>query len=91
MPNRYKILVLLFAVTLTVGALTLWQFSNDNDAVMRFRALFSYHTVYNLKHTLPSVTDQASLWYGGISLFSVIMILFILKAAFRNPSRRRGE
>jgi hypothetical protein len=91
MPTRYKILVLLFAATLTVGTLTLWHSSNDHNAVTDFRSLFSHHTVYNLQYSLPSVTDRASLWYGGISLFSVIMILLILKAALRNHTGRRRE
>jgi TRAP-type C4-dicarboxylate transport system permease small subunit len=91
MPTRYKILVLLFSATLIVGTLTLWHSSNDQNAVTDFRSLFSHHSIYKLKYSLPSVTDRASLWYGGISLFSVIMILLILKAALRNHSRRRKE
>ena len=99
MPNRYKILILLFTATLTVGTLTLWHSSNDNDAVEQFRSLFSSSTLYNLKHSvpsvteysLPSITDRASLWYGGISLFSVIMVLLVLKAAHRSDSRRSKE
>jgi hypothetical protein len=96
MPNRNKILILLFTATLTVGALTLWHSSNDNDAVEQFRSLFSSSTLYNLKHSvteysLPSINDRASLWYGGISLFSVIVILLVLKAARRSDSRRSKE
>jgi hypothetical protein len=88
MQNRSKILVLLFTATLAVGALTLWHSHNDDGAVERFRSLFSYGTIYDLKRSLPSVTDQASLLYGGISLFSIIMILLVLRAVLRNDSRR---
>jgi hypothetical protein len=87
MQNRSKILILLFTATLTVGALTLWHSSNDNEAVDRFRSIFSTNTLYDLKHSLPSATDQASLLYGGISLFAIIMIILILRAARRDSSR----
>jgi hypothetical protein len=87
MQNRSTILILLFTVTIAVGALTLWHSSNDNEAVERFRALFSTGTVYDLKHSLPSVTDRASLLYGGISLFAIIVIVLVLRAARRDSSR----
>jgi hypothetical protein len=88
MQNRSTILILLFTVTLAVGALALWLSSNDNEAVERFRSLFSTSTVYDLKYSLPSVTDQASLLYGGISLFAMIVIVLVLRAARRDTSRR---
>mgnify|MGYP003576141261 CR=1 FL=1 len=83
MQNRSTILILLFTVTLGVGAVTLWQSSNDAEAVERFRSLFSVRTVYDLKPFLPSITDQASLLYGGISLFAIIVIVLVLRAARR--------
>ena len=86
MQNRSTILILLFTVTLAVGALA-WHSINDNEAVERFRSLFSTSTVYDLKHSLPSVTDRASLWYGGISLFAIIVIVLVLRAARRAASR----
>jgi hypothetical protein len=86
MQNR-TILILLFTVTLAVGALALWHSINDNEAVERFRSLFSTRTVYDLKHSLPSVTDRASLLYGGISLFAIIVIVLVLRAARRDSSR----
>jgi hypothetical protein len=87
MQNRSTILILLFTVTLAVGALALWHSSNDNEAVERFRSLFSTSTVYDLQNSLPSVTDQASLLYGGISLFAIIVIVLVLRAARRDTSR----
>jgi hypothetical protein len=87
MQNRSTILILLFTVTLALGALTLWHSSNDDEAVERFRSFFSTSTVYDLKDSLPSVTDQASLLYGGISLFAIIVIVLVLKAAWRDSSR----
>ena len=90
MQNRYKILILLFTVTLALGTLTLLHPSNDNDAVLRFRSLFSNRTLYTLKHTLPSITDGAS-WYGGLSLFAIIMILLVFRIARRHDSQGLRE
>jgi hypothetical protein len=87
MQNRSTILILLFTVTLAVGALTLWHSSNDDEAVERFWSLFSTSTVYDLKPFLPSFTDPASLLYGGISSFAIIMIVLVLRAARRATSR----
>jgi hypothetical protein len=81
------VLILLFAVTLALGAATLWHSSNDAEAVERFRSFFSPRTVYDLRFFLPSITDQASLLYGGISLFAILMIVLVLRAACRAASR----
>ena len=95
MQNRSTILILLFTVTLAVGALALWHSSNDTEAVERFRSLFSTSTVYDLKYSLLSVVDysllsvvnRGSLLYGSISLFAIIMIVLVLWAARRAASR----
>ncbi len=96
MQNRPTFLILLFTVTLAVGALALWHSTNDNEAVERFQSLFSTSTVYELKHSMPSVIDPSSLVsvidlsilvYGGISLFAIIMIVLVLKAVRRDSSR----
>jgi hypothetical protein len=91
MQNRSRILILVFTATLVVGTLTLWHSSNDNDGVEHFRSFFSSNTLYDLKHSLPSVSDRASLLYGGISLFAIIIIVLVLGAACRNNSRRSRE
>jgi chromosome segregation ATPase len=91
MQSRYKILILLFTVTLVLGTLTLLHSSNDNDAVLRFRSLFSNRTLYTFKHTLASITDGASLWYGGLSLFAIIMILLVFRIARRHNSKALRE
>ena len=95
MQNRSTILILLFTVTLAVGALTFLHSSNDNEALERFRSLFSTSTLYDLKYSLLSVVDysllsvvdRGSLLYGGISLFAIIMIVLVLWAARRAASR----
>jgi hypothetical protein len=91
MQTRYKIFILLFTVTLAVGILTLLHSSNDNDAVLGFRSLFSNRTLYTFRHTLSSITDGTSFWYGGISLFAIIMIVLVFRAAHRGGSRGLRE
>jgi chromosome segregation ATPase len=88
MRTRYKILILLIAVTLALGVLTLSRSGNDADTVLRFRSLFSIHTLYDLRPLLISITDRTSLWYGGTSLFAIIMIVLVFRAARVNGSRR---
>ena len=87
--------MLLFTVTIAVGALT-WRASDDNEAVERFRSLFSTSTVYELKHSMPSVInpsslisviDLSTLVYGGISSFAIILIVLVIRAARRAASR----
>ena len=84
MKTRYKILILLFAVTLVVGALAFWYARGDSDAVVRLRSLFFGSTVYDLKRTLTTVPDKASLWYGGISLFAIAMAVLAFRGGRRD-------
>jgi hypothetical protein len=91
MPYRYKTWILLLIVTLTVGTLALLHSGNDNDALIRFRALLSNHPLYHLKHTLTLMTDWTSVWYGGISLFAIIMIVLMFRVARRNGSQGLRE
>jgi chromosome segregation ATPase len=91
MQSRSKILILLFTVTLALGTLTLLHSSNDTNAVFRFRSFFSNRTLDNLKANLTSITDVTSLWYGGISLFAIIMIVLVFRAARHNGSQRPRE
>ena len=95
MQNRSKFLIFLFSVTLAVGALT-WHANDDNEAIERFRSLFSTGTVYELKHSMPSVVDSSnlvpvidlpSLVYGGIALFAIILIVLLTRAACHAASR----
>ena len=95
MQNRSKFLILLFTVTLAVGALA-WPATRDSEAVENFHSLFSTRTVYELKQSMPSVVDSSSLVpvidlpslvYGGISLFAIILSVMIVRAACRTASR----
>jgi hypothetical protein len=88
MRTRYKIFILLVTVTLVVGTLTLLHSRDDNDTVLRLRSFFSNRALSIFEHSLPPVTDGTSVWYGGIALFSIIMILLVFRAARRGGSRR---
>ena len=84
MRRRDKILILLFTVILALGTLVLPHPVKLDDAVIRFRLLVSdrtVHTVHNLRHTLTPLFDGTSLWYGGILLFAIIIIVLVLRAA----------
>jgi chromosome segregation ATPase len=91
MQTRYKILILLFTVTLALGILTLLHPSNDNEAVIRFRSLFSSRTIYDLQHTLASITARASFWYGALALFAIIMIVLVFRIARQRDSHGHRE
>lgn len=85
MLSRYKILILLFIVTLAVGTLALLHSGHDNDALLRFRALFANPTVYN--PALMLMLNRTSLWYGGVSLLAIIMIVLVFRSARRDGSQ----
>src|SRR5215468_8155238 len=86
MRTRYKIL--LVTVTLVIGTLTLLHSRDDNDAILRLRSFFSNRALSTFDHSLPSVTNGTSVWYTGIALFSIIMIVLVFRAACRGGSRR---
>src|SRR5262245_12828600 len=86
MRTRYKIL--LVTVTLVIGTLTLLHSRDDNDAILRLRSFFSNRALSTFDHSLPAVTNGTSVWYSGIALFSIIMIVLVFRAARRGGSRR---
>ncbi|HXV78981.1 MAG TPA: hypothetical protein VEG60_03805 [Candidatus Binatia bacterium] len=91
MQTRYKIFILLFTITLAVGAATFIRSGNDSNAVLRFRAFPSNSTLNDFKHLLISLADGTSLWYGGMSLFAILMIGLVFRVARSGGSQGRGE
>jgi chromosome segregation ATPase len=95
MPTRYKIFILLFSLTLGLGTFILLQPNEDhNDAVLRFRSLFSNRPVYSvrdLSNTVTSLGDESSLWYGGIAFFALIMMGLTFKMARTGPQARHAQ
>jgi chromosome segregation ATPase len=84
MRRRDKTLILLFTVLLALGTLVLSHPLEVDDAIVRFRSLLSdrtVHTVHNLRHTLTPLFDGTSLWYSGIVLFVIVIIVLVLRAA----------
>src|SRR5262245_14463728 len=88
MRTRYKIFILLVTVTVVVGTLTLFHSRDDNDTVLRLRSLFSSRALSTFEHSLPSITDGTSVWYGGNALFAIFMIVLVFRAARRGGSGR---
>src|SRR5262245_66590352 len=86
MRTRYKIL--LVTVTLVIGTLTLLHSRDDNDAIVRLRSFFSNRALSTFDHSLPSVTNGTSVWYGGVALFSIIMVRVVFRPAGSGGSRR---
>jgi chromosome segregation ATPase len=92
MQTRYKIFILLVTVTLAVGTLTLLHSRNGNDAVIHLRSLFSNGALATFGTAVSSMTNGMSIWYGGIALFAIIMIVLVFRAAHRVGSQRfRGR
>ncbi len=91
MQTRYKILVLLFTATVILGAVTFTRFGNDSAAVLRFRSLFSYQSLYSLKYALTSVAERGNPWYAGLSLFAILMIVLVFRVARRDRSESLRE
>jgi len=89
MQTRYKILILLLA--LTTGALALWYVSGDNEAMVRFRSHFYGSTFHDLKPSIISTSDHARLWYGAVALFAVVVIALTFRAGRRDGPGTRAR
>lgn len=90
MQIRYKLFILLFTVTAILGAVTLARSNIDTDVLVWFSELFS-DRLYDFKRALTTLTDGTSLWYSGLSLFSILMIVLLSRAVRRNGSERFRE
>lgn len=91
MRTRYKIFILLFTVTAIVGAVTFVRSSNDADVMVGFRELLSSRTLYDVRHALTILMDGTNLWYGGLSLVAVLIIVVVFRAARRDGSEPLRE
>src|SRR5919106_2412944 len=78
MRTRDKILLLLFTVTLALGALVFLQSRYDEGTVIQFRWLLFNHPMRNLADALAS--NPMYVWYGGLSLFAMITIAIVFKS-----------
>jgi chromosome segregation ATPase len=94
MRTREKILLLLLTVTLALGALVYLKSRRDDASLVRFRSFLLDHPMRNLSNAITSVTETASdsgntaiFWYGGLSLFAIVMLGIVFQSA-GNAERR---
>ncbi|MGE5817715.1 MAG: hypothetical protein ACM37Z_06815 [Deltaproteobacteria bacterium] len=87
MRTRYKILLLLLAATLALGAVVYMQSRQDETPLARFRWLVFHHPMRNMSDAVTSLTESNSenskatiLGYGALSLLAVIMVGIALKS-----------
>ena len=79
MRTRDKIWILLFAVTLSLGALIVMLWSDDPDTLLHFRRLLSRNPLALVTDGILDHMNSAKVWYGGIGLVAVIMFGLLLK------------
>jgi hypothetical protein len=93
-----KILIFLFAATVGLATFIVFPSSDTDEALRDFRALFSKNSLRTLPNTLrpiipdtfPPIIDETSLYYGGISLLAIVMIVVTLRMA-RGGGKARGQ
>src|SRR5918996_13469 len=91
MRTRDKILILLVAVTLILGAVISF-YSSDNDAeLIRFRWFLFNNPTGLVRDEVLSPANSTALWYGGIALAAIVMIGVVLRTAFGGELRAFRE
>jgi hypothetical protein len=92
MRSFEKILIFLFAATAGLATVFVLPSSDTDEALRNFRALFSKNSLRTLPDSFTPIpiTDEASLYYGGISLLAIIMIVVVLIMA-RGGGKARGQ
>ncbi|MGE5301835.1 MAG: hypothetical protein ACM3TN_00820 [Alphaproteobacteria bacterium] len=88
MRTREKIMLLLLAATLALGAAVYIQSRDDDTAVLRFRWFVSHHPMRNIREGLTWLGEWSSehgnatlIGYGALSLLAVVMVGMALKSA----------
>src|SRR5688572_15349791 len=76
-----KILILLFTVTVGLGiVIVMYSSDNNDDSFQHFRSLVFKNPAQLIAEGKLSFGNLSSLWYGGISMFAILMIGVALKA-----------
>ena len=78
MRTRDKILLLLFTVTLGLGAWVFFQSRHDEGTLIQFRWLLFNHPMRSLSEALAS--NPMAVWYGALSLFAMMTIAIVFKS-----------
>lgn len=94
MRTRDKILLLLLAATLALGAIVYIQSRHDEMPLVHFRWFLFHHPVQNVSEALTSLGDSSSgknsaalLGYGLLSLAAVVIVAIVLKSAGNSEIR----
>ena len=80
MRTRDKIWILLFALTILLGAVILIVWADDVDTLLQFRRLLFSHPMTLVRDGISDQVDPAKLFYGGIALVAFIMFVLLLKS-----------
>ena len=80
MRTRDKIAILLFSITLGLGALIFWQSSTSDPELRRFRWFAAKAPMRLMTDEIFTAENAPSLWFGGLSLGAMILLGLILKA-----------
>ena len=88
MRTREKILLLLLTVTLALGALVYLDSRRDDASLVRFRSFLLNHPMRNISNAVTAVAETTSasdnsaiFWYGGLSLFAIVLVGIAFKSA----------
>ena len=79
MRTRDKIAILLFSITLGLGALIFWQSSTNDTELRRFRWFAAKAPMRLMTDEIFTAENAPSLWFGGLSLGAMILLGLILK------------
>jgi chromosome segregation ATPase len=79
MRTRDKIAIVLFSITLGLGALIFWQSSANDTELRRFRWFAAKAPMRLLTDEIFTAENAPSLWFGGLSLGAMILLGLILK------------
>lgn len=80
MRTRDKIAILLFTITLGLGALIFWQSSTNDTELRRFRWFAAKAPMRLITDEIFTAENAPSLWFGALSLGGMILLGLILKA-----------
>ena len=88
MRTREKLMLVLLAATVAVGATIYIQTRDDDTALVRFRWFMSHHPIRNLGKAVTWLADASSengtatlIGYGALTLVAFIMVGMALKSA----------
>lgn len=79
MRTRDKIAILLFSITLGLGAVIFWQSGTNDTELRRFRWFAAKAPMRLMTDEIFTAENAPSLWLGGLSLAAMIMLGLILK------------